>query len=93
MIKEPILRFPDPNKPYTLYTDASKYAWSCVLTQQYTHDIDSKQIVVNHLITYVSGLFKGNQLNWAALTRGLCYIYVNYKTHILLGRCRNNSEK
>ena len=35
LIKEPILRFPDPNKPYTLYTDASKYAWSCVLTQQY----------------------------------------------------------
>ena len=33
LIKEPILRFPDPNKPYILYTDASKYAWSCVLTQ------------------------------------------------------------
>ena len=48
LIKEPILRFPDPNKPYTLYTDASKYAWSCVLTQQYIHDIDNKQIVVNH---------------------------------------------
>ena len=31
LIKEPILRFPDPNKPYTLYTDTSKYAWSCVL--------------------------------------------------------------
>ena len=42
LIKEPILRFPDPNKPYTLYTDTSKYAWSCILTQQYTHDIDNK---------------------------------------------------
>ena len=30
LIKEPILRFPDTNKPYTLYTDTSKYAWSCV---------------------------------------------------------------
>ena len=48
LIKEPILRFPNPNKPYTLYTDASKYAWSCVLTQQYTHDMDNRQIVVNH---------------------------------------------
>ena len=79
LIKEPILRFPDPNKPYTLYTDASKYAWSCVLTQQYTHDIDNKQIVVNHPITYVSGLFKGSQLNWAALTKEAYAIYMSIK--------------
>ena len=79
LIKEPILRFPDPNKPYTLYTDASKYAWSCVLTQQYTHDIDNKQIVVNHPITYVSGLFKGSQLNWVALTKEAYAIYMSIK--------------
>ena len=79
LIKEPILRFPDPNKPYTLYTDASKYAWSCVLTQQYTHDIDNKQIVVNHPITYVRGLFKGSQLNWAALTKEAYAIYMSIK--------------
>ena len=79
LIKEPILRFPDPNKPYTLYTDASKYAWSCVLTQQYTHDIDNKQIVVNHPITYVSGLFKGSQLNWAALTKEAYAVYMSIK--------------
>ena len=52
LVKESILRFSDQNKPYTLYTDASKYAWSCVLTQQYTHNINNKQIVMkspNHL--------------------------------------------
>ena len=79
LIKEPILRFLDPNKPYTLYTDASKYAWSCVLTQQYTHDMDNKQIVVNHPITYVSGLFKGSQLNWVALTKEAYAIYMSIK--------------
>ena len=79
MIKEPILWFPDPNKPYTLYTDTSKYAWSCVLTQQYTHNIDNKQIVVNHPITYVSGLFKGSQLNWVALTKEAYAIYMSIK--------------
>ena len=79
LIKEPILRFPDSNKPYTLYTDASKYAWLCVLAQQYTHDIDNKQIVVNHPITYVSGLFKGSQLNWAALTKEAYAIYMSIK--------------
>ena len=71
--------FPDPNKPYTLYTDASKYAWSCVLTQQYTHNIDNKQVVVNHPITYISGLFKGSQLNWAALTKEAYAIYMSIK--------------
>ena len=30
--KEPILKYPDPNKQYTLFTDASNYAWACVLT-------------------------------------------------------------
>ena len=79
LIKEPILRFLDPNKPYTLYTDASKYAWVCVLTQQYTHNIDNKQIVVNHPITYVSGLFKGSQLNWVALTKEAYAIYMSIK--------------
>ena len=79
LIKEPILRFPDPNKPYILYTDASKYAWSCVLTQQYTHDINGKQIAMNHPITYVSGLFKGSQLNWAALTKEACAKYMSIK--------------
>ena len=79
LIKEPILRFPDPNKPYTLYTDATKYAWSCVLTQQYTHNIDNKQVVVNHPITYISGLFKGSQLNWVALTKEAYAIYMSIK--------------
>ena len=79
MIKELILEFPDPNKPYTLYTDTSKYAWLCVLTQQYTHNIDNKQIVVNHPITYVSGLFKGSQLNWVALTKEAYAIYMSIK--------------
>ena len=79
LIKEPILRFPDPNKPYILYTDTSKYAWSCVLMQQYTHDIDDKQIVVNHTITYISGLFKGSQLNWAVLTKEAYAIYMSIR--------------
>ena len=48
----PILRYPDPQASYTLYTDASKYAYadSCVLTQ---HNDG-----VDHPITYVSGLFR-----------------------------------
>ena len=30
------LKYPNPEKPYTLFTDASKYAWACILTQVFT---------------------------------------------------------
>ena len=73
------MKFPDPNKPYILYTDASKYAWSCVLTQQLIHEKDRKEVVMNHPITYASGLFKGSQLNWTALTKEAYAIYMSIK--------------
>ena len=69
LITSPILKYPDPNKPYTLFTDASKHAWACVLTQEYEHEKDNKTYKINHPITFASGLFKGSQLNWAALTK------------------------
>ena len=63
LVTSPILKYPDPNKPYTLFTDASKHAWACV------HEKDVKVFKINHPITFASGLFKGSQLNWAALTK------------------------
>ena len=30
LMTDPILTYPDPNLPYVLLTDASKYAWACV---------------------------------------------------------------
>ena len=75
LLAEPILKYPDPNKPYVLYTDASKYAWSCVLTQEYEHEIEGKIKKIHHPITYASGLFKGSQINWATLTKGgICHL-------------------
>ena len=59
--------------------DASKYAWSCVLTQEYEHTIDGKITKVLHPITYQSGLFKGSQLNWACLTKEAYAIYMSVK--------------
>ena len=77
--EEPILVYPDPSKPYVLFTDASKYAWSCVLTQECTHEIDGKTIKILHPISYQSGLFKGSQLNWACLTKEAYAIYMSIK--------------
>ena len=79
LLKEPILKYPDPGKPYTLFTDASKFAWACVLTQEYEHEFDGKKRKILHPITYMSGLFKGSQINWATLTKEAYAIYVSVK--------------
>ena len=76
LLKEPILKYPKPDQPYILYTDASKYAWAGVLTQAYTYKEEGKDFIIHHPITYVSGLFKGPQLNWAALTKEAYAIYM-----------------
>ena len=69
--KAPILRYPDPTADYILYTDASKYAYAGVLTQS----IDR----TDHPVAYTSGLFRGSQLNWAALTKEAYAIYMSVK--------------
>ena len=46
LMKEPILKYPDPHEEYILYTDASKYAWAGVLTQDYQYDKDSGKLVL-----------------------------------------------
>ena len=66
-----ILRYPDPAADYILYTDASKYAYAGVLTQS----IDR----TDHPIAYTSGLFRGSQINWAALTKEAYAIYMSVK--------------
>ena len=44
LMTEPILTYPDSNFPYVLLTDASKYAWACVLTQEKTHMTEGKEL-------------------------------------------------
>ena len=79
LFSAPILKYPDTSKLYMLYTDASKYGWTGVLTQSHTLTVDGKTITMYHPVSYVSGLFHGSQLNWAALTKELCAIYMSVK--------------
>ena len=76
---EPMLKYADTSKPYTLYTDASKYGWAGVLTQPHTTTIDGKSTTTDHPVAFVSGLFRGSQLNWAALTKEAFAIYMSVK--------------
>ena len=79
LMTEPILTYPDPNLSYVLFTDASKYAWASVLTQEKTHTVENKEVRILHPIIYMSGLFKGSQMNWACLTKEAYAIYMSIK--------------
>ena len=62
MLKEalgsaPILKYLDMSKPYTIYTDASKYSWAGVLSQAHTSVIDWKEVMAHRLVSFVNGLF------------------------------------
>ena len=74
-----MLKYADTSKLYTLYTDASKYGWAGVLTQPHTTTIDGKSTTTDHPVAFVSGLFRGNQLNWTALTKEAFAIYMSVK--------------
>ena len=76
---EPVLKYADTSKPYTLYTDASKFGWAGVLTQPHTTIIDGKSTTTDHPVTFVSVLFRGSQLDWAALTKEAFAIYMSVK--------------
>ena len=76
---EPVLKYADTSKPYTLYTDASKFGWAGVLTQPHMMTIDGKSTTTDHPVAFVSGLFRGSQLNWAALRKEEFAIYMSVK--------------
>ena len=57
----------------------SLYGWAGVLTQPHTTVIDGKSTITDHPVAFVSGLFRGSQLNWAALTKEAFAIYMSVK--------------
>ena len=76
LLKAPVLKYPDPNLPYIIYTDASKYAWAGLLTQAYQDVTCEKEKYIHHPITYVSGLFRGPQIGWVAMVKEAYAIYM-----------------
>ena len=74
---EPVLKYADTSKPYTLYTDAS------LVGQVYSLNLiprqDGKSTTTDHPVAFVSGLSRGSQLNWAALMKEAFVIYMSVK--------------
>ena len=50
----------------------------CLDTRK-THTLEGKETKILHPITYMSGLFKGSQVNWACLTKEAYAIYMSIK--------------
>ena len=73
------LKYADTSKPYTFFTDASKYGWAGVLKQSYTTVIDGKSVTTDHPVTFVSCLFRGNQIKWAALMKEEFAVHMSVK--------------
>ena len=46
---------------------------------RYVHEIEGKEKEIYHPVTYLSGLFRGSQLNWATLTKEAYAIYMCIK--------------
>ena len=78
LMDHPILKYPDPQQPYVLFTDTSKIGWSGVLTQEHK-ETERRPRSRFHPVCYVSGLFRGSQLNWAALTKEAYAIYMSIR--------------
>ena len=57
---EPILKFPNPNNDYILYTDASNNAYSGVLCKPQSDDNDIRMVL------YFSGTFTAQKKSWCA---------------------------
>ena len=57
---KPILQFPDPNKPYVLYTDASNNVYSGVLCQPISNDKDIRPVA------HFSGTCTAQNKSWCA---------------------------
>ena len=59
--------------------DASMHGWAGVLTQEFKTEVKGKVLKELHPVAYISGLFCGSQLNWAALTKEAYAIYMSVK--------------
>ena len=59
------MQFPDPNKPYVWYTDASNKAYSGVLCQPISNNQDIRPVA------YFSGTFTSQNRSWCATKKKL----------------------
>ena len=53
--------------------------------------VEGKTVTTDHPVAYVSGLFRGSQLNWAALTKEAYAIYMSVKKLAFYLTCKRRN--
>jgi len=78
LVEAPILAYPDLNRPYSLYTDASDYAIGGILTQDFEEG--------ERVIQYVSHQLTPNRLHYAVIEKeayAVIYCITKLKQYLL----------
>ena len=66
LTQPPILKYPDPNKCYVVFTDASDHTAAAVLTQEY---LDDNGQMKEMPIAYLSAQFSDTQFKWSTVVK------------------------
>ena len=75
LLKEPILKYQDPNYGYILYMDASKYAWAGVLTQEFQYmEGDKKKLSIIPSLMLVDYFTDHRSIGLLSLKKPMQYI-------------------
>lgn len=78
LTKAPILSHPCPNRPYTLYSDASNKSIGAILVQKDDHGIE-------RVITYLSHKLSGTQQKWSTIEKeayGIIYALKKFHPYL-----------
>ena len=67
-----MLKYPDPNKRYVVFTDASDQAAAAIFTQEYP-DADGK--ITELPVAYLSAQFSDTQFKWSTVVKEGYAIY------------------
>ena len=94
LLEEPVLKYPNPDRPYVLYTDASKYTWAGVLMQAYTHAVDGveKRNSPSRYLHQWTIQGATNQLGRLG-QGGLCYLHGHQKAPLLHFKFRHHNSQ
>ena len=74
--ESPILKYPNPQERYVVFTDTSDQAAAAVLTQEYKDDDNE---VKEMPIAYLSAQFSGTQFKWSIVVKEGYTIYYAIK--------------
>ena len=76
LTESPILKYPNPQKRYVVFTDASDQAAAAVLTQEYKDDDNE---IKEMPISYLSAQFSDTQFKWSTAVKEGYAIYYAIK--------------